>query len=98
MTVIISSTSLHPLSHKRASFNSMMHQAINVPLTLRNKNYNNEINIIKALNNGYKHELINQLVNKRQAKIFTKKNIYCGNNNSEPTNNKIYIKKNILYR
>lgn len=80
------------MSHKLASFNSMIHRAINVPLS--NDNYNNEINIIKQIghNNGYKPEIINRLVNKKQTKFLTKKYIYSGNNNIQPIKNLIYKK------
>lgn len=64
----IHNTSCHPIQHKLASFFSMIHRLITLPL---NKfNFQKELNIIKqiAVNNGYTPKIIDKMLNKKLYK------------------------------
>ena len=65
---VIHNSSCHPIQHKLAAFNSMIHRLISLPLN--EQNFQIELNIIKqiALNNGYSPSLINNLLAKQQYK------------------------------
>jgi hypothetical protein len=64
----INSKSVHPTSHKTASFRSMLHRAYKIPLSEMNRR--KEINIIKSIAraNGYSSTLIDEM----GAKILKK--------------------------
>ena len=60
--MIIDNSSLHPYTHKLAAFRCYIHRLLNTPLSPID--YTKEFNIIKqiALNNGYKVEVIDKLI------------------------------------
>ena len=60
--MIIDNSSLHPYTHKLAAFRCYIHRLLNTPLSPIE--YTKEFNIIKqiALNNGYKVEVIDKLI------------------------------------
>lgn len=67
--VTIPSDSQHPLSHKLAAYNSMVHRAHSIPMS--HDNFSKEIRTIKtiAINNGYDVDLIDKLVKKKQQNL-----------------------------
>lgn len=75
LCIVISNDSNHPLDHKLAAFNSMIHRLLIV--TMSKVNYDKKLNIIKqiAFNNGYSIQLIDQMIRKKQFKI-TIHNVY----------------------
>lgn len=64
----IHNKSVHPYTHKLAAYNSLVHRLLNIPLS--KENYEKELNIIKqiAINNGYKPDLIDNIVDKKLHK------------------------------
>ena len=68
---VIHSTSCHPIQHKFASFHSMLHRLLTVPL--QTINFNKELNIIKqiAVNNGYNPNIIDKLLKQKLYKTAT---------------------------
>ena len=60
----ITSDSAHPMVHKKAAFNSMVHRLINIPLT--NENFKVELQYIyeTANTNGYQKSMVDQMVKK----------------------------------
>lgn len=67
--VTIPMDSQHPLSHKLAAYNSMIHRAFNIPLS--NVDFSAELRTIKriAFNNGYEGTLIDNLIKKKQHQM-----------------------------
>lgn len=65
---IIPADSYHPISHKHAALQSMVHRLLTVPLSKRN--YLEELENIKiiAINNGYSAQLINTMVKNKLKK------------------------------
>lgn len=61
--------SCHPTSHKMASFHSLFHRLLNVPLSV--DNYTKELNLIKqlAVNNGYPLNLIKKVYDRKLRKF-----------------------------
>lgn len=59
----------HPISHKLSAYNSMIHRAVSIPMSIHN--FNKEISIIKqiAIGNGYQKTLIDNLLQKKQQKL-----------------------------
>lgn len=57
--------SYHPMKHKMAAFNSMVHRLVNIPMST--KDYKEELETIKtiATANGYKPQIIDKLVRSR---------------------------------
>ena len=66
--LIIPANSNHPWQHKMASFHSMVNRLVKIPMN--KKDFDNERNIIKclAIRNGYKHNLVDKLINRAQLK------------------------------
>ena len=64
----IHNNSCHPVQHKLASFHSMIHRLISLPLN--QENFQKELNIIKqiAVNNGYNPDIINQILRNKTYK------------------------------
>lgn len=64
----IHNTSCHPIQHKLASFFSMIHRLVTLPLN--KTNFQTELNIIKqiAINNGYSALTIDKILNKKLYK------------------------------
>lgn len=63
-----------------AAFNSMIHRAINLPLST--EDFNKEMHLIKqiAINNGYSNNIIDHILNnKKKKQVF--KSIYPQINN-----------------
>jgi uncharacterized protein (UPF0335 family) len=73
---IIHSTSNHPQSHKLASFHSMIHRLLSIPL--EKEEFNNEIKIIKqiALNNGFDETIVSNIIKKKEKDNMISKFIY----------------------
>ena len=67
--VTIPFNSNHPMSHKLAAYNSMIHRAFSVPMN--QVNFNKELNIIKqiATSNNYPLHIINKLIYKKEEKV-----------------------------
>ena len=67
--VTIPMDSLHPLNHKMAAYNAMIHRAFTIPIS--NENLKKELNIIKhiATNNGFNLRTIDRLVSKKLKKL-----------------------------
>jgi hypothetical protein len=68
----ITSDSFHPPQQKRAIFHSLIHRLINTPLS--KENFQKELNHIKdvARFNGYRTDLINNMLNKAQKNCLIK--------------------------
>ena len=66
--MIIHKNSLHPYTHKLASFHCYIHRLLNIPLSPID--YEKELQIIKqiAVNNGYQPTLIDQMLDKKLYK------------------------------
>lgn len=64
----IHSSSFHPLSHKMAAYNSLVHRAISFPLSP--EDFEKEIDIIKhiAVSNGYNASIVDNLLTKHSRK------------------------------
>ena len=62
--MVIHNSSMHPFSHKLATFRRNIHKLVNVPLS--DENIQKELNIIKqiAINNRYTSHLINEMLDK----------------------------------
>ena len=60
--------SYHPYTQKIAPFNAFVHRLLNVPLS--REDYRDEVNIIKyiAVKNGYKSNMIDNLIRKHRYK------------------------------
>lgn len=74
---IIPADSNHPVNHKYAAFNAMINRLVSIP---QNKNdYKKELDTIKtiAYNNGYKPDLIDLLLKKKQKKVV-RQTLYSG--------------------
>ena len=56
--------SYHPLSHKLAAYNSMIHRSFAIPLL--EKDRQQELNLTIANNNNFPTKIINDLINKKQ--------------------------------
>lgn len=69
----IHSSSYHPMAHKMAAYNSMVHRLLLVPMD--NEDFENELLTIKyiAVANGYKSNTINDIVNKKRKKLEKEK-------------------------
>ena len=62
---IINNNSNHPISHKRATFHSLIHRLTTIPMNQEDKN--TKISIIKqiATNNNYNPQLIDNIIRKK---------------------------------
>jgi predicted GIY-YIG superfamily endonuclease len=71
---VIPADSCHPISHKLASFNCMLHRLLNIPMP--KANFDRELATIKhiAENNGYSGRLIDSLLRKKLVKSAIKSN------------------------
>lgn len=80
--ITIHKDSSHPLQHKYAAYNSMIHRLFTIPLDT--SNFNLEVQYIKqiAVNNGFDIETINKLINRKYHKLAIKE-IYCASMSSE---------------
>jgi hypothetical protein len=65
---VIPSDSCHPTAHKLASFNSLIHRLISIPLS--KTNFQRELQTIKyiAIKNGYQESTIDKLLKKKRKK------------------------------
>jgi hypothetical protein len=66
---VIPADSCHPISHKLASFHSMIHRLINIPMKL--SHYAKELHTIKkiAIANGYNTNIIDSILLKKRRKL-----------------------------
>lgn len=66
----IHQTSYHPMNHKLAAYNTMIHRMLSIPLSP--DCYNSELNTIKyiATANGYESSMIDRLLNKKRSQSF----------------------------
>lgn len=64
----INNKSYHPIQHKLAAYNSMVHRLINVPMS--QTNFNKELNLIKqiASNNNYNPKIIDKIYSRMSYK------------------------------
>ena len=66
--MVIHNSSIHPYSHKLAAFRCYIHRLINTSMS--QVSFKTELNLIKqiAVNNGYKSEIIDQLLETKLTK------------------------------
>jgi hypothetical protein len=82
---VIHSSSAHPISHKHASFHSMIDRLVRTPLTP--SDYKTELNTIKqiAINNHYDPSLVHNILNKKLKTQLYRQYIYHTYNFREQT-------------
>lgn len=87
--ITINNKSYHPFQHKIAAYNSMVFRLINVPMS--KENFTKELNIIKqtAINNGFNHNIIDNILSKMRHKMAMKE-IF-------PTNKEKFTYKTLTY-
>jgi hypothetical protein len=89
---IIPADSHHPITHKMAAFNSMIHRLFSIPLN--KDNYNKEVNTIKTIarNNGYSNQIIINKINRKIEDYKIYKYLY-----SKPTKDNDKMWRRMLY-
>lgn len=75
----IDNSSYHPITHKMAAYNSLVHRLLTIPLSP--ENYRNEVQLIKhiAVANGYNSSIVDRIILKQRSK---RKNNSCPLNTS----------------
>lgn len=90
---VIPAYSNHPINHKHASFHSMIHRLISIPLSPTD--FHNELNTIKqiAVNNMYSTKLVDNILNKKLKRKICD-SLYNSKNNEKE--NIKYCKVNFI--